>query len=227
MQHHARRYNFLHRQWGPLEPFDDSLPELLRERSKPQGGRVHCHLCTDHSHYWEDGGATYHQRFSTFEFVRGQEGDKWIGVADGVGVTTAGDAAASSPSTANRTRSEEATTSTADATTKKHAARHYPETFESSPMMQQDQLNRDPAARLTEMPQYKTFSQGLEFIERNADSKTSWMLQIESFDPHEPFFSPEEFRALYPHDWNGPEFDWPPYRRVIESEAAVLHIRRL
>jgi len=27
---HTGRLNFLHRSWGPLEPFDDSLPEILR-----------------------------------------------------------------------------------------------------------------------------------------------------------------------------------------------------
>ena len=32
---------------------------------------------------WEDGGATYHTRYSTWEFFRGQEGDPWIGqIAD-------------------------------------------------------------------------------------------------------------------------------------------------
>ena len=28
---HTGRYNFLHRGWGPLEPFDDSVPQLLTE----------------------------------------------------------------------------------------------------------------------------------------------------------------------------------------------------
>ena len=28
---HTGRYNFLHRGWGPLEPFDDSMPELLKK----------------------------------------------------------------------------------------------------------------------------------------------------------------------------------------------------
>ncbi len=28
---HTGRYNFLHRSWGPLEPFDDSVPEILQE----------------------------------------------------------------------------------------------------------------------------------------------------------------------------------------------------
>ena len=70
---HTGRYNFLHRSWGPLEPFDDSMPAIL------DANGIHAHKVTDHQHYWEDGGATYHQRFTTFDFVRGQEGDKWIG----------------------------------------------------------------------------------------------------------------------------------------------------
>ncbi len=28
---HTGRYNFLHRSWGPLEPFDDSMPQILGE----------------------------------------------------------------------------------------------------------------------------------------------------------------------------------------------------
>jgi arylsulfatase A-like enzyme len=49
---HTGRHNFLHRSWGPLEPFDDSMPELLHSSG------VHSHKVTDHHHYWEDGGAT-------------------------------------------------------------------------------------------------------------------------------------------------------------------------
>jgi len=70
---HTGRPNFLHRSWGPLEPFDDSVPQMLDRAG------VHTHLATDHQHYFEDGGATYHQRYSTWEFFRGQEGDKWKG----------------------------------------------------------------------------------------------------------------------------------------------------
>jgi len=74
---HTGRYNFLHRSWGPLEPFDDSMPEILSRNG------VYTHLVSDHYHYWEDGGATYHNRYSSWECVRGQEGDKWKGeVAD-------------------------------------------------------------------------------------------------------------------------------------------------
>jgi arylsulfatase A-like enzyme len=68
---HTGRVNFLHRSWGPLEPFDQSFAELL------QAANVHTHLVSDHYHYWEDGGATYHNRYSSWDFVRGQEWDRW------------------------------------------------------------------------------------------------------------------------------------------------------
>lgn len=70
---HTGRYNFLHRSWGPIEPFDDSIPEMLGRAG------IYTHMITDHQHYWEDGGATYHNRYTSYEFVRGQEGDRWKG----------------------------------------------------------------------------------------------------------------------------------------------------
>ncbi len=70
---HTGRYNFLHRSWGPLEPFDDSMPLLLKQTG------VYTHLVSDHLHYWEDGGATYHTRYNSWEIVRGQSGDPWKG----------------------------------------------------------------------------------------------------------------------------------------------------
>ena len=70
---HTGRYNFLHRSWGPLEPFDDSMPELLKENG------IYTHLVSDHYHYWEDGGCTYHTRYNSWEISRGQEGDPWKG----------------------------------------------------------------------------------------------------------------------------------------------------
>ena len=60
------RHSFLHRSWGPMEAFDNSFPELLKKK------KVHSHLISDHYHYWEDGAATYHTRYSSHEFIRGQ-----------------------------------------------------------------------------------------------------------------------------------------------------------
>ena len=183
---HAGRYNFLHRSWGPLEPFDDSMPGMLHSHG------VHSHKVTDHQHYWEDGGATYHQRYSTFEFVRGQEGDKWVGDVEKLRDPNGGEG-------------------------------RWPE-HRHSPMHKQDNINREHMVSSDLQPQHKTFSLGLEFIERNVESD-NWYLQIETFDPHEPFFTQEEFQDLYPHEYDGPAFDWPPYREVREDDLTVEHIR--
>ena len=183
---HTGRYNFLHRSWGPLEPFDDSMPAILDEHG------VHSHKVTDHHHYWEDGGATYHQRYTTFDLVRGQEGDKWIGDVE-------------------KLRDPE------------FGAGRWPEQ-QALRFQKQDNVNRLHMTSSELQPQHETFSLGLKFIERNKDADR-WFLQIETFDPHEPFFSQPEFHALYPHDYDGPPFDWPPYREVREDEQTVHHIR--
>ena len=70
---HTGRYNFLHRCWGPIEPFDESVPQILKEHG------IYTHLVSDHAHYWEDGGCTYHTRYNTWEGFRGQEGDMYKG----------------------------------------------------------------------------------------------------------------------------------------------------
>ena len=176
---HTGRYNFLHRSWGPLEPFDDSMPQILDENG------VHSHIVTDHQHYWEDGGATYHTRFTSHQFVRGQEGDPWQAVVD-AGV-------AKDPNRHMRTRL-------------------------------QDQVNRGFITEESMMPQAQTFANGIEFMRRNADAD-DWYLQIETFDPHEPFFTQPGWKELYPHEYDGPLFDWPPYTRITEPPEQVQHMR--
>lgn len=73
---HTGRLNFTHRSWGPLEPFDNSFPQLLRRN------RIYSHLISDHLHYFEDGGHGFHTRFSSFDFIRGQEYDPWIAMVE-------------------------------------------------------------------------------------------------------------------------------------------------
>jgi arylsulfatase A-like enzyme len=179
---HTGRYNFLHRSWGPIEPFDDSMPEMLGQNG------VYTHLVTDHQHYWEDGGATYHNRFSSYEFFRGQEGDLWKGVVDG-------NDRARLKNTLYR-------------------------------MQNQDRINRTYLADEADHPQTLTFNAGLDFIDTNSGAD-NWMLQLETFDPHEPFFSYDQYHRLYPDSaaGNGADFDWPPYARVTESEAQVEQAR--
>ena len=73
---HTGRLNFMHRSWGPLEPFDDSFADILGKAG------IYTHLATDHYHYFEDGGATYHNRYTTYDFLRGQESDAWNAVVE-------------------------------------------------------------------------------------------------------------------------------------------------
>jgi arylsulfatase A-like enzyme len=175
---HTGRYNFLHRAWGPIEPFDDSAPALLDKAG------IHTHLISDHTHYWEDGGATYHQRYSTWEIVRGQEGDHWKGFAGNV----------ENPGVLGR-------------------------------WWRQDWINRRYTKEEKDHPQTQCFDLGLEFIEANRN-EDNWFLQIETFDPHEPFVSPDFYAGLYPDDYKGPQFDWPEYKKVEESEDQVQHVRK-
>ena len=184
---HTGRYNFLHRSWGPLEPFDDSMPQLLREH------KIHTHLCSDHYHYWEEGGCNYHTRYSTWENARGQEGDPWIAdLTDNV----------------------------------KLPKDMVPNGRQGSEWFRQDFVNRHYTPREEQFPQSVTFRQGLRFLETN-HTADDWFLQIETFDPHEPYHSPERFKELYPHCWEGPHFDWPNYDVVREGPEAVAHIRKL
>jgi arylsulfatase A-like enzyme len=187
---HTARPNFLHRSWGPLEPFDDSIFEILKSAG------VYSHLATDHYHYFEDGGATYHTRYSTWEFFRGQEGDPWKGV---VGEIDSPDCYGTG------------------------AMRNYR-------MARQDWINRGFMTRECDQPQPRTFDAGIEFIRRN-HRQDPWILQLETFDPHEPFFTQQKYKDLYYEHYEryrkagGKHFDWPPYRSVTEPPEAAEHAR--
>ncbi|EAM9236984.1 sulfatase [Salmonella enterica] len=169
---HTGRYNFLHRSWGPLEPFDFSAMQALRQHG------VHTHMVTDHKHYWRDGGATYHTRYSTFEFIRGQEGDCWKGQVEKPVIRWQGN------------EDEE--------TLRRRAGR-----------MTQDLINRAAMPTQQEHFTHRTISAGMEFLQNNCE-QDNWFLQIECFDPHEPFFVPEKYLTQYgckPEEFDG----WVPY----------------
>ncbi len=178
---HTGRYNFLHRSWGPLEPFDDSMPEILKRHG------IYTHLVSDHYHYWEDGGATYHTRYNSWEISRGQEGDPWKGVVGEIPI---------------------------------------PEHINGGgdSWRRQDWVNRQYLHSEEAMPQAQTFARGLEFLQKN-HAADNWFLTIETFDPHEPYFTQQAYNDLYPHDYQGPFFDWPSYRRVTETPEQVQHCR--
>lgn len=178
---HTGRYNFLHRSWGPIEPFDDSMPQILKDNG------VYSHLISDHQHYWEDGGCNYHTRYSSWEISRGQEGDPWKGYVGRIDI---------------------------------------PDGLKDQRKLlyRQDQINRRYIEDETQYPQAKTFSKGLAFIDEN-HSQDDWFLQIETFDPHEPFYSTERFKKLYPNISDDFELDWPDYERVLQAREEIEHCR--
>ena len=176
---HTARPNFLHCGWGPLEPFDDSVPRQLSEAG------VYTHLITDHYHYFEDGGGTYHTRYDSWEFYRGQEGDPAVGqVADPV-----------------------------------------PPPNRNAKQRRSDWLNRETWQSDADYPQTRTFDAGVRFLDRN-HAQDRWMLQIECFDPHEPFTTDRRWRELYPSpDEPDQLFDWPPYGVCDRPPADVTDAR--
>ena len=177
---HTGRPNFLHTPWSPLQPYDDSVPAMLSDAG------IYTHLTTDHYHYFEDGGATYHGRYDSWDFYRGQEGDPFVGqVTDPV----------------------------------------KPENLNSKGR-RQDWVNRQFLRHDEQMPQTLTFRSGLDFIDRNAKANGDWFLQIECFDPHEPFYTDQSYVDQYPSDYDGPLLDWPAYGRNELSDEQLAELRR-
>jgi len=183
------RLSFLHRSWGPLEPFDNAFPEILaREKG------VYSHLVTDHFHYWEDGGATYHNRYDSYDFVRGQEGDPWKAMVQPHWERL-------------REKYDEAQLST-----------------ERRSYKRQNVVNREFIREEKDFPSVQVFDAGINFIEQNSGAD-DWLLQIETFDPHEPFHAPSSFKAPYDTGWKGPIRDWPRYGRVDELPEECEELR--
>ena len=171
------------------------MPELLSQAG------IHTHLATDHFHYTQDGGATYHERYSSWEVFRGQENDKWKGSAE------------------------------------KHGPEEFAPVIFGVDRLQgtirgmrqragwQNLINRAQVSGEADYPQTRTFDAGLQFLEENVQ-RDGWFLQIETFDPHEPFDVPDSFNR----NWFDPDAqsipDWPPYSVATESPAFIQDVRK-
>jgi arylsulfatase A-like enzyme len=184
---HTGRLNFLHRSWGPLEPYDRSAVAILGERG------VHTHLVSDHLHYFYEGGGTYHTQYSSWDFIRGQEADRWKAMVQ-------------------------------------PPLERFREMYHDSQFLLNDDrylpymTNREFIRNEDDFPLVKCISSGIEFLDQNRD-KDDWLLQIECFDPHEPFWAPSRFREEYPSGYQGPILDWPRYDRVSENAGEIEELR--
>ncbi len=172
------RHNFLYRGWGPIEPYDDTLPRELRRQN------VFTHLLTDHDHYFELGGENYHTCFNTWEFFRGQEHDPWVSLVDRIALP-------------------------------EHLGQ----------LGAQNWHNRTRQRKEEEFSGPRTALAAVDWLQANQGAD-DWFLQVELFDPHEPFYCTDKYREMYGDTWDGPFFDWPSYDIVRESPEAVAHIRK-
>lgn len=182
------RLSFLHRSWGPLEPFDPCLGDTLKAAD------VYSHLITDHYHYFEEGGANYHTKYHSWEFVRGQEGDPWKGEA----------------------------VPPLDRFRQAFHPAQFSEKMGSYPLHYM--VNRQHIRDEANFCMAHTFDLAKDFLTSNR-AADRWFLQIETFDPHEPFHAPERLRKAHDRGWDGPVRDWPPYDRVTENAAEAAELR--
>ena len=181
------RLNFLHRSWGPLEPFDDSFAAQLTTSG------TYCHLVSDHYHYFEDGGATYHTRYASWDFIRGQESDPWVAMVD---------------PPLDRFR-----------------AQYHPLQFEDhrDGHRLQGMINRTRISDAGDFPVVRCVDSAIAFLEESNGS-ANWLLQMETFDPHEPFHAPNGYRDA-DTGYEGPVLDWPRYKQVDETAAEIAELR--
>jgi hypothetical protein len=148
---------------------------------------IYTHLTSDHPYYWQDGGCTYHTRYTTYNHERGQEGDAWKPEVDAFGLWN-------------------------------NALKHH------DYKLRLEKINRKYLLKDSDMPQEKVFQNGLDFINVNCFSD-NWFLQIETFDPHEPFFTHDHYKNMYSVDKDKRDIDWPNYEKV-ENLADVQHMRK-
>ena len=200
---HTGRLNFMHRPWGPLEPFDNSYASLLSEQG------IYTHIVSDHLHYFENGGSGYVTSFDSWDFVRGQEYDP-IEVMVRPPVS--------------RIKND-------------FDARHYPTddlndgkvatrgtTSQNSWRRSRHAINTQFMLEEKDFPTAKCFERAFSFLDLN-QSADNWFLQIECFDPHEPFTAPTRFKEAYQTNHAGKILDWPVYEKVSNSPEEIAEIR--
>lgn len=200
---HTGRLNFMHRHWGPLEPFDDSFARILSQNG------TYSHLISDHLHYFEDGGWGYANAFDSWDFIRGQEYDPVKAMVQ--------------PPIARYKEMFD--------------ARHYPmDTLRDGGTITRGNSEhmawKKSRAAIThgflkeesDFPTAKCFASAFEFLDINAEAD-DWFLQLECFDPHEPFVAPERFREAYQSGYEGKILDWPLYEKMTNSPEEIAEIR--
>ena len=109
----------------------------------------------------------------------------------------------------------------------RYSEKHYPfgkAVDASSRMRVQHIVNKQWMQDEKDFPGPRCFAAGMEFLETNR-AADNWFLQIECFDPHEPFDAPKRFKDAFKTGWNGGVLNWPYYEHVTDSAEEIAEIR--
>lgn len=92
-------------------------------------------------------------------------------------------------------------------------------------LRRQYQLNRTKWQNDADMyPTPRTFQSAMEFVEENKN-QDDYFLQVEVFDPHEPFDVPDEYLELYTDKKLDRYFETPLYNEVDVPDEALEYIK--
>lgn len=105
---------------------------------------------------------------------------------------------------------------------KRYSAKHYDPA--RKPHHLHHLLNTESMRQEQNLPGPQCFAAALEFLEINRTAD-NWMLQLELFDPHEPFLAPAHYRRDGDSDYQGPVLNWPDHQPVRESAGEIAEIR--
>ncbi|QTQ13158.1 sulfatase [Treponema parvum] len=89
----------------------------------------------------------------------------------------------------------------------------------------QYERNRTAFVKETDYPTPRTFMAACDWLEKNKD-EDDYFLQVEVFDPHEPFETPQKYLDAYDDTYSGPRFNCSSYDEVTEPPEAIEHLKK-
>jgi arylsulfatase A-like enzyme len=191
---------FLWRPWGPMEAYDDPLPELARA-----SGAL-THLITDHFHYFQHGSHGYYEDFNGFDFLRGHEYDAWR--------------------TAPRDPDDRLYRQSADPETDPpHGVGYVNRTnyARNAEALGMDDTEADEENFFGP----RVLSRTADWV-GDHDDWDQWFCYVDSFDVHEPFHCPEPYASMYTgEDPTDPDLPFWPYYGPIDEGQSELSEREL
>jgi arylsulfatase A-like enzyme len=93
--------------------------------------------------------------------------------------------------------------------------------------LEQSLLSLDEARSEEDYFSPRVFRAAAKWLEQNARFYENFYLHIDSFDPHEPWNPPREYRYMYDRDYQGREIILPQNIMENMTEAEANHIRAM